>query len=616
LDVIVPILVSRKDNAALKLWLNEWKSNPCTCVRIIAVLDSSGATINDTEALHEAIFYGMPEEKKILTLRGLFGSPGAARNIGLHKSTAKWIAFWDSDDSPLIETMGAVLGDIENSPKSIHVYQYESWSLESGKRVRISRDKDLWTLARHPGLWRMIIPGDVARQFKFPQHLMGEDIAYFVQLIMSGQIKEIKFFSDKLYIYNIHSENQLTGSIVALKDLEKSLDFLSHSLSEKNKAEKSMKQLASMILLYQFISLLKRQPMVALKKLMLFPGIFLSRGKLNTISNDVNKLVKDSEKQVFIYTMGGLGNQLFQYAAARYYCGYDARINFICDAGSPRLDRSGIPMIGTLLDFNNRKLEFITIGKHSLFFSRIANVLLRVHIHKHVMINNRLVRNTLSLISRPILSIILGRKVGLIVCHDHGFTPNYKIRGSNTLVIGYFQSYEYAKSVEKELRERLKKVVTDSLNDKVDVNAKNPPNGLVIHVRRGDYLGEKEIGCLEDTYFVEALQRMLDARCYEEVWVMVESEEQSRFLKKYLPECSYVFTGEEYSTLESLALMSLGSGFIVSNSTFSWWGAFLGSSRDDKSSVLAPSPWYREIRQPNRLIPDSWEKKDSSWIEK
>jgi hypothetical protein len=271
-------------------------------------------------------------------------------------------------------------------------------------------------------------------------------------------------------------------------------------------------------------------------------------------------------------------------------------------------------MIASALGMDNRNLDFIDIGKRKLLFSRLANVLLRVHIHDNKLINNWLIRTSFKFLLQPIISAILHKNVGLLICHEHGYTSRLKTRKPNVLLIGYFQSHEYAATVREEVKMQLASIESAILPGKVHFNPKAPPKALIIHVRRGDYLTESTIGCLDDSYFLELVELTLNEEKFEEVWVIAENREMAKFLEKRLPRNTYFYTGEDLNTMETLALMTMGSGYIISNSTFSWWGAFLNRNQTSKAKVKVPSPWYREIREPNLLIPQYWEKSRSIWI--
>ena len=56
----------------------------------------------------------------------------------------------------------------------------------------------------------------------------------------------------------------------------------------------------------------------------------------------------------------------------------------------------------------------------------------------------------------------------------------------------------------------------------------------------------------------------------------------------------------------TLKLMSLASGIVMSNSSFSWWAAYTMSHFDPDSTVISPRPWSRDILFNEELINRSW----------
>ena len=57
--------------------------------------------------------------------------------------------------------------------------------------------------------------------------------------------------------------------------------------------------------------------------------------------------------------------------------------------------------------------------------------------------------------------------------------------------------------------------------------------------------------------------------------------------------------------------MSLGRAIIISNSSFSWWSAFLSK---EASLILAPRKWFKGIQDPKDLLPPEWITLESDWI--
>jgi hypothetical protein len=57
--------------------------------------------------------------------------------------------------------------------------------------------------------------------------------------------------------------------------------------------------------------------------------------------------------------------------------------------------------------------------------------------------------------------------------------------------------------------------------------------------------------------------------------------------------------------------MQFGSANVISNSTFSWWPAFLSQT---SVATVCPSDWFLNMEQPLELIPNNWIKIDSDWL--
>jgi len=60
-----------------------------------------------------------------------------------------------------------------------------------------------------------------------------------------------------------------------------------------------------------------------------------------------------------------------------------------------------------------------------------------------------------------------------------------------------------------------------------------------------------------------------------------------------------------------IEIMKYGSGFILANSSFSWWAGFLRITH--ASVVVAPKPWFRNIPVSQDLVPRDWITQDSEW---
>jgi hypothetical protein len=64
------------------------------------------------------------------------------------------------------------------------------------------------------------------------------------------------------------------------------------------------------------------------------------------------------------------------------------------------------------------------------------------------------------------------------------------------------------------------------------------------------------------------------------------------------------FNQSGLSDVEVWDLMRHFSAYIISNSTFAWWAAFLRENQG--APVYAPDPWFQGMASPNKLIPEDW----------
>jgi hypothetical protein len=150
------------------------------------------------------------------------------------------------------------------------------------------------------------------------------------------------------------------------------------------------------------------------------------------------------------------------------------------------------------------------------------------------------------------------------------------------------------------------------------IKATNP---VVIHIRRGDYLLEKNsfIGALSAQFFISALELIKNETESDgdprPIWVFSDQpslvrDELAAFMEFDLAE--FIEAPTYSDPAESLILMSYASSLIISNSTFSWWAAALSQG----STIVAPTKWFRGSPDPEGLIPSNWLRVESSWIDK
>jgi len=170
---------------------------------------------------------------------------------------------------------------------------------------------------------------------------------------------------------------------------------------------------------------------------------------------------------------------------------------------------------------------------------------------------------------------------------------------NNTFLSGYWQSEKYFLDCSDEIRSKFhfdRNTIKYVMKKYPDIRG----NSLSIHVRRGDYLWLQEIHpVLTVEYFKRAYDMIGDATSS----VFIFSDDIS-WCEENLKFDNAIFVNEDLMT--DLCMISLCKNNIVSNSSYSWWGAWLNTNPEKK--VIAPKTWLGRKSNYNQehIVPSNW----------
>jgi len=277
---------------------------------------------------------------------------------------------------------------------------------------------------------------------------------------------------------------------------------------------------------------------------------------------------------------GGLGNQLFQYAAALG----------VAHASSAKiaLDVSAFLTCGPDRKYSlapyNLGLPLITGSSFDPPY-RTATIPLQEELARYGIQNS--------------IEIPVFRE------NNYEFDPSIRSLSGSCYLYGFWQSWKYFSDVSQQLRRQLR--IAPKRNDHNDLilGQISASESVSLHVRRSDYLQPHNwlaFGTCEPAYYAAAVALMRARISNPKFFVF---SDDPKWCREFFDEKDLAIVSTAASDpVDDLAMMARCRHHIVANSSFSWWGAWL--AEHGNAVVAAPIPWYSEAPFASDLVPEHW----------
>ena len=275
---------------------------------------------------------------------------------------------------------------------------------------------------------------------------------------------------------------------------------------------------------------------------------------------------------------GGLGNQLFQYAAGL------------------SLSLRHQTQLKTAVQFKNADTS------RSLGLSHFNLNLIEASQEEVSQLYSG------SAIDRAIQSILPAQFKHVYKEKHFAYQSGFEKLGSKVYLKGYWQSELYFSSITEQVKTTftLKPEYYSSIQSLI--NEINTSESVSIHVRKGDYLlhpYSDYYASLESAYYNNALAALQENLPQLKLYVFTDDP---KWVKENLalPIPYTLISGVQTTSMyEDFQAMLTCKYHIIANSSFSWWTAWL-SARDGKK-VVAPKEWFKNGPSDTAdLIPKSW----------
>lgn len=289
---------------------------------------------------------------------------------------------------------------------------------------------------------------------------------------------------------------------------------------------------------------------------------------------------------VIVELMGGLGNQLFQYAL-----------------GKTLAIKKGFQIKFDITFFRNNNARHFNLEKFHTEIEIASEKELNKYSYKE---------GTFGAISKSLDRLKPWYERKVVREPAFRFSPDIWKINDNCTIKGYWQSEKYFLDIREKIKNEIKLIEKMSKDSRSLLETIKNEESVSIHVRRGDYVSNPITNafhgiCSED-YYRKAVT-LIQQKNPGISRFFVFSDDQDWVKRNFSIGVPFQTVGHKTvgQECEDLILMSSCAHHVIANSSFSWWGAWLSDNPD--KAVIAPEKWFNEADLDTRdLIPRSWQR--------
>lgn len=293
---------------------------------------------------------------------------------------------------------------------------------------------------------------------------------------------------------------------------------------------------------------------------------------------------------IIVKLMGGLGNQMFQYAFGKALA--------LKNKTELKLDVSALG-------------DTLTPGTHTIRYFQLD----LYNINAVIASKEDLIKYQKGKIGKLLNMFLfyLPFKIQNLYIREpffHFFKKALNVP-SNSYMDGYWQSEKYFNTIREELIKEFTpagslSAETMRLAEKIRVT-----QSVSIHVRRGDYIADplniKRFEVCNESYYKQAMNTITGKVADPSFFIFSDEPEWFKKNIQTTFPVEYVTHNTGLSSYEDMYLMSLCKHNIIANSSFSWWAAWLNKNK--AKIVIAPKTWFKDNSQNCKdLLPETWMK--------
>mgnify|MGYP006076280383 CR=1 FL=1 len=283
---------------------------------------------------------------------------------------------------------------------------------------------------------------------------------------------------------------------------------------------------------------------------------------------------------------GGLGNQLFQYSLGLYF---QKKKNFTI-----KYEKS----------FFNKKTDVPVVRIDKVFDIKLDEIK-----KKNLDLRIKFFINRFTIYFFQTFSKKTLERFGIFI-EKNTVYDNRILNAEKFLYFsGYFQSENYFKKIRKLIINKIKLKKKINKSNTLLLNKIRKTSSVAIHVRRNDYIKKPHLkkiyNICNKNYYMNAI-RIVEKKIKNPKFFIFSDD--ILWVKKHFSYKKNIHIIEsnqnEKDHVYDFELIKNCKHFVISNSSFSWWSCWLGSS--NKSIVISPKKWFKDKNQRRNPLLESW----------
>lgn len=556
-------------------------------------------------------------DSRIRVIHKKNGGPSEARNTAIEQAKGEYIAFVDGDDwidENMYENMYYAM---KSSDAELAVCAYKTVSQKhisdptNNTIIYFETDEALESFIREEedvciqnAAWNKLFKKELLRELRFPVGKLYEEIVFTTKLL--HEAKKVVYLNQGYYNYVTDRSGSIMNAGINARiftdqiplyyekrDYLQSIDredlvnihnfffykrLLLHYLELQKNKPKNYKSFSKQIVNIvkseiPYIDAAYKTPISTRNEEMRMK-IFRTSAKGYYYFSLINEKYIIPQKQIkyaantpliVIQLSGGLGNQMFQYALYMQLKALGKNVK-----------------IDDITEYKGRNARPICLSVFGIKYPTPTETEMKCLTDSYLDIVSKIRRK------------LTGRKTAEYLDKTQLFAPEV-LEMERAYLVGWWQSEKYFKTIKDEVRKaftfRNMELSEQMQNYK---EAMQRSNSVSVHVRRGDYLDVDEVygGICTEEYYTKAMQLMEDevTDCHFFIFTNDVPWAKEHMLKDNV---TIVEGNDEDTGYIDMYLMTQCKHYILANSSFSWWGCYLNSSKDKK--VIAPKTWVNGI---------------------